>query len=424
MQRGGPKAAEAMKHLEAGEKALKTSMFKWTPEYDIAAGEFEKAGLNFKIAKDYKNAVHAYRRAAECHAHPKCSSTPFHAGKALESAASCAKDMKDPKLSIELIKESAQNYRLTGKNLSACSVLEKAAQQCEQQKDFTDAMELYKDIVELFEEEGKQRQSKRPLERAIACAVKAQDYQAASQLLERQSKLLLETATIAFAYQSGLSQVVVALHTGDFVKADRVFNTCASELNGFGSSEEGRLASQLLEAFESGDGLELDSIKSNTIFKFLIPEVSSLARGLKMDATMAVERAPAQEDQARSALFAPAPAKQQTDEAAKEKAADETNSSSTTAPPTTDAPPPYTETDAHVEAATDEMSKAALAQQADTGHAAPSYEEANQDTMAKAAKEGGDAATDADAGAPPAQQNEQEDDDDEEEGGDEDDDIL
>ena len=87
---------------------------------------FAPAGLKFKLAKDHANAVQSYRRAAECHAHHKCSSTPFHAGKALETAAQCARTMGDINNSISLIKEAAHQYRLTGKNQSACSALEKA----------------------------------------------------------------------------------------------------------------------------------------------------------------------------------------------------------------------------------------------------------------------------------------------------------
>ena len=43
------KVSEALDHVKEAEKALKTGLFKWNPDYDTAASEYTKAATCFKL---------------------------------------------------------------------------------------------------------------------------------------------------------------------------------------------------------------------------------------------------------------------------------------------------------------------------------------------------------------------------------------
>ena len=45
------KKAEAEEHVRLAEKALKTSLTKWSPDHDSAGDEYSKAATSFKARK-------------------------------------------------------------------------------------------------------------------------------------------------------------------------------------------------------------------------------------------------------------------------------------------------------------------------------------------------------------------------------------
>lgn len=60
------RSAEAKQELADGEKCLKTSAFKWKPDYLSAEPHFQKAGRAFKAAGMMDSAVEAWKKAAFC----------------------------------------------------------------------------------------------------------------------------------------------------------------------------------------------------------------------------------------------------------------------------------------------------------------------------------------------------------------------
>lgn len=78
--------------IKEAEAAVKTSFFKWKPDWEAAAELYDKAGLAFRLAKDFDAAVSAYRQAAAAHSQ---LSAHYHAAKALENAAGAARDQKN-----------------------------------------------------------------------------------------------------------------------------------------------------------------------------------------------------------------------------------------------------------------------------------------------------------------------------------------
>ncbi len=61
------KKAEGQEHVRQAEKALKTSLMKWTPDHDTAGDSFSRAATCFKVAKCYDEALDSLNRACECY---------------------------------------------------------------------------------------------------------------------------------------------------------------------------------------------------------------------------------------------------------------------------------------------------------------------------------------------------------------------
>ena len=61
------KKSEGLEHMRKGEKYLKTSLMKWTPDHDSAGDEVSKAATCFKVAKAHDEALDALARACECY---------------------------------------------------------------------------------------------------------------------------------------------------------------------------------------------------------------------------------------------------------------------------------------------------------------------------------------------------------------------
>ena len=59
--------AQGQEHVRRAEKAVKTGLLKWMPDYDKAADEFYKASTAFKIGQDYPKALESAEKACECY---------------------------------------------------------------------------------------------------------------------------------------------------------------------------------------------------------------------------------------------------------------------------------------------------------------------------------------------------------------------
>ncbi len=64
--KGTSSLAEAEKAFKKGESALKTGLFKWSPDYLGASMHFEKASKGFKEAGERQKALQAFLRLADC----------------------------------------------------------------------------------------------------------------------------------------------------------------------------------------------------------------------------------------------------------------------------------------------------------------------------------------------------------------------
>uniref|UniRef100_A0A1B0CHQ0 Gamma-soluble NSF attachment protein n=2 Tax=Lutzomyia longipalpis TaxID=7200 RepID=A0A1B0CHQ0_LUTLO len=98
------KIDEANEHIRQAEKSLKTGLLKWKPDYDVAADEYNKAGVAFRIAKEYEKSVECFLKCAENY---KLNRSWFHAAKAMEAAVQPMKEMGLLKKVPEFIEQAA-----------------------------------------------------------------------------------------------------------------------------------------------------------------------------------------------------------------------------------------------------------------------------------------------------------------------------
>jgi hypothetical protein len=103
--------------------SLKTGLFKWKPDFEYAGELLDKAGNLFRLAKDQNATMETFLRSAE--AHRNCGAL-FHAAKALENAAQAAKELKENKKVVEMIREAAKLYRTNRNHDAGALALEKA----------------------------------------------------------------------------------------------------------------------------------------------------------------------------------------------------------------------------------------------------------------------------------------------------------
>merc|ERR1711865_231840 len=131
---------EAHAELKKANKALKTSLFKWSADYDAAARHFEAAAARFSMANMLEQAKSAFLQSAECKLKSEHPSTYF-AAKHYESAAGCAQRGsaeeldKDAKLVLvdeasSLMLEAAGQFQTSGHMDRCIDCYSKSAKYC------------------------------------------------------------------------------------------------------------------------------------------------------------------------------------------------------------------------------------------------------------------------------------------------------
>eukprot|EP00126_Sphaerothecum_destruens_P007610 Sdes_comp19911_c0_seq4m12329 len=118
------KRLEAAEALKEAEGYMKTSLFKWKPDFDSAAVYYDKAANNYKMAACLPQAVSCFLKGAE--AHLKVGSL-FHAAKDYEAAAHLSKDLANISLAVNYWEKAGVLYREHGSTDSAVLALEKAS---------------------------------------------------------------------------------------------------------------------------------------------------------------------------------------------------------------------------------------------------------------------------------------------------------
>ncbi|XP_065641648.1 gamma-soluble NSF attachment protein isoform X2 [Hydra vulgaris] len=262
---------KALNHVKEAEKALKTSLFKWTPDFDTAANEYTKAATSFKSASSMEQAKECYIKAADMH--EKLNSL-------LVQAAGIANELKQSNITIELMERACILYQQHGALDTAALTLVKAGKMCESTLP-NKAVEFFIKASELCENEGKLRDASDYINQAIRIQVKQKLFFESTNLMKRRLEIIEAIKDPSMAYSVILCMVIVFLTEGDFVAAN---NSLIEGFNieGFGLSDEAKYSENLIKSFQDGDKEMLKFTQNQATVTHLDVEIARLAKLLKI----------------------------------------------------------------------------------------------------------------------------------------------
>ncbi|KAJ3127364.1 hypothetical protein HK098_006448 [Nowakowskiella sp. JEL0407] len=271
------KQNEGLKLMADGDKAISKKSFfgRSSPDFDQAVQNYEQAANCFKLAKAYSYAVDAYVKSADCHT--KLNSL-YLAAKNLDAAAlMLMNQLNKPDESSELYRRASNYYLANGSYDRAAEVLEKAGKALESINP-DKAVQLYEESCTIYETEDKMRSGAESFQRFISFLIKSGRYPKALELSGRLTDAYIKMENRIGINKQVLSCVILALAYGDEVEAGKRFDMYAGRVSGFGESDEGMIAANLLDAYEQHNpDLLADALKRQQI-NYLNSEITRLAR--------------------------------------------------------------------------------------------------------------------------------------------------
>lgn len=271
------KINEAHEHIAKAEKYLKTSFMKWKPDYDSAASEYAKAAVAFKNAKQLEEAKEAYLQEAEAHTNNR---TLFHAAKALEQAGMMLKDMQRLPEAIQYIEKASMMYVENGTPDTAAMALDRAGKLIEP-VDLSKAVDLYQRAASVFENEERLRQAVELLGKASRLLVRQKKFDEAVVSIQKEKNMYKDIENYPTCFKKTIAQVLVHLHRGDYVAADKCVRESYS-IPGFSGSEDCVALEQLLQGYDQQDEDLVSRVCNSPLFKYMDNDYAKLALSLNV----------------------------------------------------------------------------------------------------------------------------------------------
>lgn len=271
------KINEAHEHIAKAEKCVKTSLTKWKPDYDSAASEYAKAAVCFKNAKQLEQAKEAYLKEAEYH---ELNKTLFHAAKAYEQAGMMLKDMKKMPEAIQLIEKACMMYIENGTPDTAAMALDRAGKLIEP-LNLEKAVDLYQKAAGVFENEDRLRQSAELLGKASRLLVRLRRLDEAAVAIQKEKQMYKDIENYPMCFKKTTAQVLVHLHRGDFVAADKCVRESYS-FPGYSGSEDAAAMETLLQGYDEQDEEQAYRVCNSPLLKYMDNDYAKLAISLKV----------------------------------------------------------------------------------------------------------------------------------------------
>ena len=242
------KAKEAAAELALAEKALATTLFKWTKDHAEAEPHFKRAAAAFKAAGLASSSTDAYRRAADCSFHLKnykmAASTLEAAGRDL----SLGKAQADKVEAARLFAEAAGFLQEDGEAVRAADLKMRASKQVEAfDKDL--AARFVDECIALFDgDSDKDVYAVEPLRKALQAHLALGKHASAMRVMDRLWAVWTRLDQKHNLYKLVLSRVVLLLAAADAVTAQAEYDRHL-DLAGFMSASECAAAEDLLQAY-------------------------------------------------------------------------------------------------------------------------------------------------------------------------------
>ncbi|XP_051969273.1 N-ethylmaleimide-sensitive factor attachment protein, gamma a [Xyrauchen texanus] len=271
------KINEAHEHIAKAEKYLKTSFMKWKPDYDSAASEYAKAAVAFKNAKQLEQAKDAYLQEAEAHTNNR---TLFHAAKALEQAGMMLKDMQRLPEGVQYIEKASMMYVENGTPDTAAMALDRAGKLIEP-LDLSKAVHLYQQAASVFENEDRLRQAVELVGKVSRLLVRQRKFDEAAVSLQKEKSMYKEIENYPTCFKKTIAQVLVHLHRGDYVAAEKCVRESYS-IPGFSGSEDCAAMEQLLQGYDEQDEDQVYRVCNSPLLKYMDNDYAKLSLSLRV----------------------------------------------------------------------------------------------------------------------------------------------
>jgi hypothetical protein len=278
-------AAAAQEKIKEAEQALaKRSFFKASPDYYTAESKFKQAALDFKVIKDFPNAINALIRASDCAEHNR---DKFTAASHLEAAATLAHTHRDSvnglkEKALELFERTCVLYNESGNATEAIEIKFRIAKSIHQAEPQQGAKFLLQACELIDPARNDQSVATDVFSLAINVFVRVGQLATALAQVRRYSDLCRRVGQRDQLFKNNLTQTILMCALGDFAGANEAFMDHVQD-DDYLPSVEAEAAEDLIEAFTKHDALKLKKVQAGRGFKFLFNEVAKFAGALTMN---------------------------------------------------------------------------------------------------------------------------------------------
>lgn len=276
---------EALAHIRAAEKCLKTGLLKWQPDHESASDEYQLAATCYRNAGQHAECRDSLMKAAECHLQRR---SLFHAAKCFEQAILMMREQGDLEAIEALAHRACKLYQQQGSPEAGASALEKAAKIVEPKLP-EHALNLYRHAVEVTQLEDHARQAGEYASKVSRILVRLRRYDEAVDALLREMAIGVETGSAGVVGRLTVALVLVQLAREDSVAAWKVFREWA----GYVDANEQVTVQTLLDAYEQEDADEAQRALRSPFIMHMDVEYARLARELKLPEGMSAPAAAA-----------------------------------------------------------------------------------------------------------------------------------
>ena len=268
------KIEEGNAHIRQAEKSLKTSLLKWSPDFDVAASEYTSAATCFRIVKSYEQCKECLKKASDCY---KQNKSWFHAAKSIEQAMLICKEMGNIEDVPNLAHNSCTLYQMHGSPESGATVLDKAGKMMES-VDARKALDLFKRAATVVMGEDSPRQAAEYMSKVARLLVKLQMYDEAADAIRREIGMHQAIDHAPSVGRLTVVLVLVQLARGDQVAAEKAFK----EWGNYCEVPEVQTLEMLLQAYDNEDADAAKAALNSPFIKHMDVEYAKLARGLPL----------------------------------------------------------------------------------------------------------------------------------------------
>ncbi|EGG20217.1 soluble NSF attachment protein gamma isoform [Cavenderia fasciculata] len=271
------KKKEAEAALKEADKITTKSFTRWKCDWDNGAILYEKAAKGFRTAKQFDQAIYCFKRLSLCQTN---QDVYYLAAKSIESAAMMEKEQNHLKEAVELLVESSKLYRTNGNSFAAADAMTRAAKMIEE-KDVDQALQLLHDACELFELDDKEHFSGDAFKMTISMLLRHKKIFECIDLLIIQNRVFSKLDQTNELNKSCLSVIVLHLDMDDNVMAKKRYEDFLQYVQ-WAHSNEGKVAGQLIQAFDANDAEAVKKLSQQYLFNFLDNQVAKIAKNLSL----------------------------------------------------------------------------------------------------------------------------------------------